>query len=79
MWVECRKRVACFPDDLMLDELRKTLLTKVTEARQAPPPQATEHWAIAEGYEGIQRAPVVVANVRRQDPPRRTLSGKIWV
>ena len=51
----------------MLDELRKTLLAKVTEARRAPPPQATEHWAIAEGYEGIQRAPVVVVNVRRHD------------
>lgn len=67
------------PDDPMLDELRKTLLAKVTEARQAPPPQATEHWAIAEGYEGIQRAPVVVVNVRLQDPPHRTLPEKVYV
>lgn len=55
------------PDDPMLGELRETLLAKVAKARQAPPPQATEHWAIAEGYEGIEQAPVVVVNVRRRD------------
>ena len=32
--------------------------------RKAPPPAATEHWAIAEGYRGIEHAQVVVVNVR---------------
>lgn len=51
--------------DPMLDSLlREELLATVEKARQAPPPGPTEHWAIAEGYEGIERAQVVVVNVR---------------
>ena len=53
------------PGDPMLDSLREELLATVGEARQAPPPEPTEHWAIAKGYEGIERARMVVVNVRR--------------
>lgn len=35
------------------------------KARRAPPPKPTGHWAIAEGYRGIERAQVVVVNLRR--------------
>lgn len=53
------------PGDPMLGRLREGLLAKLGKARQAPPPEPTEHWAIAKGYEGIERARMVVVNVRR--------------
>jgi hypothetical protein len=43
---------------------RASMLRAVEDTRRAPPPKPAEHWAIAEGYEGIERAQVVVVNVR---------------
>ena len=40
------------------------MLASIAQARQGPVPQATEHWAIAGGYEGIEHAQLVVLNVR---------------
>jgi NAD(P)-dependent dehydrogenase (short-subunit alcohol dehydrogenase family) len=40
---------------------------KLSEMRRGPPPVATEHWALAAGYEGIERAQLVVINVRSED------------
>ena len=34
------------------------------EVRRAPPPAPTEHWALEEGYAGIERAQLVIVNVR---------------
>ncbi len=58
----------------LLEETRAGLLAALEKVRKAPPRAATEHWAIAEGYGGIEHAQVVVANVRgdseRQDVSR---------
>jgi len=48
----------------LLEETRAHLLAGLEEVRKTPPPAATEHWAIAEGYRGIEHAQVVVVNVR---------------
>ena len=48
----------------LLEETRTKMLAGIALARSAPAPKATEHWAIAEGYEGIERAQLVVVNIR---------------
>lgn len=48
----------------LLEAAQATLLAGVDRARTAPPPSQTEHWAINEGYEGIEHAQLVVVNVR---------------
>ena len=50
----------------MLDETRTNLLAGIERVRGARPPKPTVHWAIAEGYAGIEHAQVVVVNVREQ-------------
>jgi hypothetical protein len=58
----------------VLDDLRRSMKAKLTEVRRAPPPPPTEHWALAEGYEGIERAQLVVVNVRSDADRRRAES-----
>jgi hypothetical protein len=48
----------------LVEETRANLLAGIAQARRAPPPKPTEHWAIAEGYEGIERAQPVVVSIR---------------
>jgi molybdopterin-guanine dinucleotide biosynthesis protein len=48
----------------LLEETRDKMLAGIALARKAPAPAPTEHWAIAGGYEGIERAQLVVINVR---------------
>jgi hypothetical protein len=48
----------------LLEKTRADLLAGIVQARRAPPPEPTGHWAIADGYEGIERAQLVVVNVR---------------
>jgi len=55
----------------LLEEIRADLLARIVQARRAPPPEPTEHWAITEGYEGIERAQLVVVNVRGADERER--------
>ena len=50
---------------------RTELLAMIAKARRAPLPPATEHWALAEGYEGITAAQVLVVNVRDEGERRR--------
>lgn len=40
----------------LLEAARVSLLAGIDRARTARPPNPTEHWAIAEGYEGIEHA-----------------------
>ena len=47
-----------------LEEARARFLAELEQVRSAPPPKPTAHWAIREGYEGIEHAQVVVVNVR---------------
>ena len=44
----------------LLEAARVSLLAGIDRARTARPPNPTEHWAIAEGYEGIEHAPLVI-------------------
>jgi hypothetical protein len=48
----------------LLDELRANLLAAIARARPCPQPKPTEHWAIADGCAGIERAQLVIVNIR---------------
>lgn len=48
----------------VFEAARATLLAGVDRVRNTPPPSPTEHWAIAQGYEGIEHAQLIVVNVR---------------
>lgn len=48
----------------LAEDTRARFLEAVAQARSAPPPKPTEHWAIADGYRGIERAQLVVINAR---------------
>lgn len=48
----------------LIEETRDKMLAGIALARKAPAPEPTEHWAIADGYEGIEHAQLVVVNVR---------------
>jgi hypothetical protein len=50
----------------VLDELRRSMKPTLRQARRARTPAATEHWALEERYEGIERAELVVVNVHGQ-------------
>lgn len=47
-----------------LEETRATLLAGLAQIRKAPGPEPTEHWAVAPRYAGIERAQLLVVNVR---------------
>ena len=55
----------------VLEQTREDMLRAIAQARKAPPPKPTQHWAIAEGYEGIEHAQLVVVNIRNE-AARRT-------
>ncbi len=46
------------------EKARAELLAAIDEIRSAPPPEPTEHWALADGCAGIEDAQVVVTNTR---------------
>ena len=50
----------------LFEEARASLLAGIARARKAPPPSPTEHWALAEAYEGLERAQLVVVNIRAE-------------
>lgn len=47
-----------------LEEKRIEMLAEIMLARKARAPEPAEHWVIGSGYEGIERAQLVVVNVR---------------
>jgi hypothetical protein len=51
-------------DGEAIEELAENLTAMLARLREAPLPTPKESWALAEGYEGIQNAQVVVVNVR---------------
>jgi hypothetical protein len=55
----------------MLEDLRTSMQAKLKVVRDLPPPSPTEHWGIADGYEGIERAQLVVVNARSGDDHER--------
>ncbi len=46
------------------ERIRLDLLAGIARLREVPPPKATDHWVVAETYHGIERAQLVVVNVR---------------
>jgi len=54
----------------ILENACADFLSIIEKARTAPPPKPTEHWAIADGYAGIEHAQLVVVNIR-SEPERR--------
>lgn len=51
-------------DDAVTDELEQKATAELARLRQAPLPAAEAYWALTQGYEGIERAQLVVINVR---------------
>ena len=50
-----------------LDEVYESLQRGLERAREAPPPAPTEHWALGEQYQGLERAQLLVVNLRPGD------------
>jgi hypothetical protein len=63
--------VAVLVDPAIFAQTRAKMKTALKKLRAAAPPKPTEHWAIAAGYGGIERAQLVVANARDEDEQRR--------
>ena len=55
----------------LVEETRANLLAGIAQARRAPPPRPTEHWALSEAYAGIERAQLVVVNIRNAAEQKR--------
>lgn len=47
----------------LLEQMRGELLAAIATVRHAPPPKPAQRWGLAAGYEGIERAQLVVVNV----------------
>jgi hypothetical protein len=60
----------------VLDDLRRSMKSKLGDDRRAKPPAPTEHWALEDGYAGIERAQLVVVNVL-SDADRRAADAVI--
>jgi len=54
-----------------LERIRAETEADVAKLRQRPAPPPSEHWALASEYAGIERAQLVVVNVRGEDERRR--------
>jgi hypothetical protein len=52
------------PMEGLREKMTREILEGLERIREAPPPEPTEHWAVAEGYGGIELAQAVVVNVR---------------
>jgi hypothetical protein len=46
------------------ERIQLDLFAGIARLREAPPPKAADHWTVAETYQGIERAQLVVVNVR---------------
>ncbi len=57
---------AAFADPGAVAKVREQMADELKKLRAEPPPPATEHWAVAEGYEGIERAQLVIVNIREE-------------
>jgi hypothetical protein len=51
-----------FKDPRVVERTRSSMADELRKLRAQPPPKPTLHWALAPGYEGIERAQLVVVN-----------------
>jgi len=56
---------------------RSVMLAGIAQVRSGPPPRPVEQWAVSERFQGIQRAGLVVVNVR--DPAERQAAEQLRV
>jgi len=54
-------------DPALGEEARTKMLASMAAARKAPPAKAVEHWAVSNRFQGIERAGLVVVNIRDQN------------
>lgn len=55
----------------MIEDMRATVAAHLAKLRAAPPPEPTEHWGLAPGHEGIERAQLVIINARNESERSR--------
>jgi hypothetical protein len=55
----------------MLDDLLGAMEKGLEKARRGPLPRATEQWALGDRYRGIERAQLVIVNLRPEDDLER--------
>jgi hypothetical protein len=51
-------------DPFLVDDVRTKMLAGIAATRKGPPPKPVEHWAVSEPFRGIERAGLVVVNIR---------------
>jgi hypothetical protein len=49
---------------LLVEDVRTRMLTGIAAIRTSPPPQPVEYWAVSDRFRGIERAALVVVNIR---------------
>jgi hypothetical protein len=59
-----------FSDSRALEDIRCSMNANLTSIRRAPPPPPTRHWSIVTAYAGIERAKLVIVNVRSGADPQ---------
>jgi hypothetical protein len=63
--------VAALADPAIVAQHRATMSTELQKLRAAPPPAPTEHWSLAPGYQGLERAQLVVVSAHDDDRYQR--------
>ncbi len=61
----------------LAEDARSRMLAGIAQVRSGPPPRPVEHWAVSARFQGIQRAGLVVVNVR--DPAKRPAAEQLLV
>jgi len=61
----------------LAEDARSRMLAGIARVRSGPPPRPVEHWAVSERFQGIERAGLVVVNVR--DPAERPAAEQMLV
>lgn len=59
------------------DDVRSRMLEGIAQVRAAPPSRPVDYWAFAERFQGIERAGLVVVNLR--DPDERPAAEQLLV
>jgi len=61
----------------LADDVRSTMMDGIAQLRAAAPPRLVDYWAVSERFQGIERAGLVVVNLR--DPAERPAAEQLLV
>ena len=61
----------------LTEDVRSRMLDGIAQVRAAPPPRPVDYWAVSERFQGIERASLVVVNLR--DPAERPAAEQLLV